>query len=101
MCGPRTITWWGAWAILNEVNDRMKISELKNKVPLYGSAFDYTITALQMAGLIRIVREGNEEYVELTELGKNIKSMRYPPPWGFPGWFGWAWRGWHRHWWDW
>ncbi|WP_243665681.1 hypothetical protein [Vulcanisaeta sp. JCM 16159] len=45
-----------------------------------------------MAGLIRVVKEGNEEYVELTDLGKSFKSWYtsypYPPaPWG-PGWVG-------------
>jgi hypothetical protein len=49
--------------------NRVKISDLRAKVPLYGAAFDYAISTLQMAGLVRIVREGNEEYVKLTDLG--------------------------------
>jgi len=101
------ITKWGAWIILNQISDRVKISDLRAKVPLYGAAFDYAISALQMAGLVRIVREGNEEYVELTDLGKSIKSWYtgypYPlPPWG-PGWFfgGWGWHGGLRRRWRW
>ena len=100
------ITRLGAWIILNQITDRVKISDLRSKVPLYGAAFDYAISALQMAGLVRVVREGGEEYVELTELGKSIKnwysSYPYPPmPWGW-GWFYGGWhRGWRRwwHWW--
>ncbi|WP_428763157.1 hypothetical protein [Vulcanisaeta sp.] len=101
-------TRWGTWLILNQITDKIKISDLRSKVPLYGAAFDYAISALQMAGLIRVVREGNEEYVELTDLGKSFKSWYtsypYPPPaapWG-PGW-GWFYGGWHggRRWWHW
>ena len=101
------ITRWGTWIILSQITDRIKMSDLRNKVPLYGAAFDYAISALQMAGLIRVVKEGGEEYVELTELGKNVKSWYasypYPPmPWG-PGW-GWLYGGWHggwKRWWHW
>ncbi len=103
------IARWGAWIILNQITDRIKISELRTKVPLYGAAFDYAISVLQMAGLIRVVKEGNEEYVELTDLGRSFKnwytSYPYPPPvapWG-PGW-GWFYGGWHggwRRWWHW
>ncbi len=102
--------WGGAWIILNQITDRIKISDLRSKVPLYGTAFDYAISSLQMAGLIRVVREGNEEYVELTDLGKSFKSWYasypYPPPvpWGGPGWGGWFYGGWHggwRRWWHW
>ena len=101
------ITRWGAWIILSQITDRVKMSDLRNKVPLYGAAFDYAISALQMAGLIRVIKEGSEEYVELTELGKNVKnwyaSYPYPPmPWG-PGW-GWFYGGWHggwKRWWHW
>ncbi len=85
--------WGGTWIILNQITDKVKISDLRGKVPLYGAAFDYAISALQMAGLIRVVKEGNEEYVELTDLGKNLKSWyasypyQSPPgPWGGPGW---------------
>ena len=50
------IAKWGAWIILNQISDRVKISDLKAKVPLYGAAFAYAISFLQMAGLVRIVR---------------------------------------------
>jgi DNA-binding transcriptional ArsR family regulator len=102
------ITKWGAWIMLNQISDRVKISDLRAKVPLYGAAFDYAISTLQMAGLVRVVREGNEEYVELTDLGKNVKSwyasypyIPPPIPWG-PGWGwlfgGWGWHGGWRRW---
>lgn len=82
----------GEWAILQELSKgRRRISELRQVVPLYGSALDLAISDLLVTGLVRRVTEGGEEYLELTELGKNITTA--PWPWGPWGW-GRAWGPW-------
>ncbi len=30
--------WGGAWIILNQITDRIKMSDLRSRVPLYGAA---------------------------------------------------------------
>ena len=75
----------GGYAILEKLKGGpMKISELKKDVPLYGSAFDFVLSGLMLAGLVRRFEKDGEEYVELTELGKTF------PIYGF-------WH--HRRWW--
>ncbi len=74
----------------------LKISQLRNSVPLYGSAFDLVLSQLMLAGLVRRFEKDGEEYVELTDLGKS-----FPYYWGHglhPGWF-YGHHHWHHHWW--
>ncbi|BFH73016.1 hypothetical protein SJAV_09600 [Sulfurisphaera javensis] len=49
-----------------------KISELKSSVPLYGSAFDFVLSYLMLYGLVRRYYKDGEEYLELTDIGKNL-----------------------------
>jgi len=95
----------GEWAILQELSKgRKRISELRQVVPLYGSALDLAISDLLVTGLVRRVTEGGEEYLELTELGKNITTASWPwGPWGWGrAWGPWgAGPRWGRHHWAW
>lgn len=109
MFRPGWFTTAGVWMIVQELTKgRRRISELRQAVPLYGAAFDFAVSYLLMAGLARRVVEGGEEYLELTELGKNVASIPWWGPWWRPAWWGgpgywWAPPPGHRHrgWWDW
>lgn len=93
----------GEWYILQELSKgRRRISELRQVVPLYGAAFDFAVSDLLITGLVRRVTEGGEEYLELTELGKNIITAPYPWLWAPGPWWGrgpWGRPGpWWSHW---
>jgi DNA-binding HxlR family transcriptional regulator len=76
-----------------------KVSELRKTTPLYGAAFDITLSRLLMAGLVRRYEKDGEEYLELTDLGKSYQQF-YPAPHAF--WEPWHHLGhpyWHHHGW--
>lgn len=65
----------GGAQILEKLKDGpAKISDVKKSVPLYGAAFDFVLSELMVFGLIRRFEKDGEEYIELTELGKNLIS---------------------------
>ncbi|AWR96911.1 hypothetical protein DFR86_04620 [Acidianus sulfidivorans JP7] len=67
----------------NLKNGPVKISQLKSAVQLYGSAFDFVLSDLMMSGLVRKFEKDGEDYVELTELGKN--AIMYGQYYGYHG----------------
>lgn len=83
--------WIGGYQILESLkNGPLRISELKNKVPLYGSAFDIVLSQLMIIGLVKKYERDGEEYVELTDLGKSYPYAYYGPayhhgPWHHHG----------------
>ncbi|QGR19801.1 hypothetical protein [Stygiolobus azoricus] len=69
----------GGYQILESLkNGPVKISQLRNSVPLYGSAFDFVLSQLMVTGLVRKFEKDGEEYVEITELGRN-----FPYQWAY------------------
>ncbi|BDC18618.1 hypothetical protein HS5_15080 [Acidianus sp. HS-5] len=77
----------------------VRISQLKNTAPLYGSAFDFVLSQLMVSGLVRKFEKDGEEYVELTELGRNFNQwgpyQGYGPHYGY----GPHHHGCHHSWW--
>ncbi|ARM75498.1 hypothetical protein [Acidianus manzaensis] len=84
----RLIRIGGIQIMDNLKNGPVKISQVKNSVSLYGSAFDLVLSELMISGLVRKFDKDGEEYIELTELGRNI--INYGPYYGPYG-------GYHGH----
>ncbi|QIW23653.1 hypothetical protein EWF20_05420 [Sulfolobus sp. S-194] len=69
----------GGYQVLESLKSGpIKVSQLRNSVSLYGSAFDFVLSQLVLAGLVRKFEKDDEEYVELTDLGKS-----FPYYWGY------------------
>jgi DNA-binding HxlR family transcriptional regulator len=64
---------FGGYHVLEALkNGPVKISQLRSSVPLYGSAFDFVLSQLMLAGLVRRFEKDGEEYAELTDLAKSF-----------------------------
>lgn len=80
---------WMAYALLKELEGgRRKTSELRQSTPLYGTAFDWAVTGLLSMGLAKRVVEGGDEYLEITDAGRNWLGT-WPWPWAQWG-YGWG-----------
>ncbi len=70
------------YQVLNELSKGKKSAEeLRKTLPIYGSVFDFVISELLTFGLISRTLEGNVEYFELTQLGKNVLNGYVVFPW--------------------
>ncbi|WP_338598482.1 hypothetical protein V6M85_07620 [Sulfolobus tengchongensis] len=61
---------WTYQALTELSKGKKSVEELKKSLPLYGSAFDFTISVLLSTGLAKRSIEGGVEYLEITDLGK-------------------------------
>jgi len=68
------IGMWGYQALLELQKGKRSIQELKNILPLYGTAFDFTISYLLSSGLAKKTIEDGVEYIEITDLGRSLLS---------------------------
>jgi len=66
------IRMWGYQALLELQKGKRSIQELKNTLPLYGTAFDFTISHLLSSGLAKKTVEDGVEYIEITDLGRSL-----------------------------
>jgi len=92
----------GGYQILESLkNGPVKITQLKSTTPLYGSAFDFVLSQLMVTGLVRKFEKDGEEYVEITELGRNFNLWGYGPYQGFGPYYGCGphHHGHHGNWW--
>ncbi|MBP1357212.1 MAG: hypothetical protein JZD40_01805 [Sulfolobus sp.] len=66
------IRMW-SYHMLSELSKgRRSIKELKTLLPLYGTAFDFTISYLLSSGMVRKVIEDDAEYLEITDFGRSF-----------------------------
>jgi len=91
---------FGGYQVLEALkNGPVKISQLRSSVPLYGSAFDFVLSQLMLAGLVRRFEKDGEEYAELTDLGKSFPYYGgYGPYPGYGPFYGHHHHG-HHGWW--
>ncbi len=89
----------GGYQILNSLkNGPVKVSQLKANVPLYGEAFDFVLSQLMMNGLVRRFERDGEDYVEISEMGRNLPYQGYEAYQGY-GYHGCGHHHHHGHWW--
>ncbi len=90
----------GGYRILENLkNEPIKISQLKNSVPLYGSAFDFALSQLMITGLVKKFEKDGEEYVEITDAGKAFLSGGYGYYQGYGPYHECRHHRHHRNWW--